>query len=129
MRVRGEEPVPLNFSKYDLRILSWILSPLAPSMSMANENTAKSPNQVAREWAGKYPELSERLERAVALVANVAKGDVPDTFYVEGSFGHHYVVKVDRSSKRRTTCTCPDHQKRHLRCKHIWACALVETAN
>ena len=88
--------------------------------------TASSVSAKASKWAAKRPELADRIDRAVALVANVVKTAHPDVYVVEGSFGHKYVVRVHRDAKI-SECTCPDHQKGH-HCKHRLAVALVEVA-
>lgn len=83
-------------------------------------------NALARTWADKNPDLSDRIWRAVALVSNVTPGDLsPNVFFVEGSEGHKYMVRVNRAQKT-SSCTCPDHTGRGLRCKHILASALFE---
>ena len=86
---------------------------------------AATVNALVSRWAAMYPDLAERLARAAALVANVRRGDYSrDVFFVEGSEGHSYMVRVNRKT-RTSTCTCPDHQERQLRCKHILAVALL----
>lgn len=80
----------------------------------------------AARWAAKNPELAPRMERAVALVANVTSTVSPEMFMVEGSYGHQYVVRVNRAA-RTSTCTCPDHGKGH-HCKHRLAVALYVAA-
>lgn len=90
--------------------------------------TASAVNATVARWSARHPELADRLERAAALVANVTPGDrSPDVFFVEGSDGHRYMVRVNRQA-RTSTCTCPDHMTRDIRCKHILAAALVERA-
>lgn len=88
--------------------------------------TASSVATKASKWASKRPELADRIDRAVALVANVNKTAHPDVYVVEGSFGHKYMVRIDRAGKT-SECTCPDHQKGH-HCKHRLAVALLEVA-
>ena len=80
----------------------------------------------ANKWASKHPDLSGRLDRAVALVANVNQTAHPDVYVVEGSHGHKYMVRVHRSEKT-SECTCPDSGK-GWKCKHILAVALLEVA-
>jgi hypothetical protein len=83
---------------------------------------------LARKWAGMHPGLATRLERAIALVANVIPGDFsPNVFFVEGSEGHRYMVRVDRKN-RTSSCTCADSKVHGDRCKHRLAVALYETA-
>lgn len=89
--------------------------------------TAAAVNALVAKWSAKHPDLADRLERAAALVDNVTATVSPDLFKVEGSFGHQYVVRVNRAAKT-STCTCPDHQKRIDRCKHILAAAFHEAA-
>jgi len=80
---------------------------------------------LARTWAVQHPELSARIARAVALVSNVLPGDrSPDVYFVEGSAGRQYMVRVNRRD-RTSACTCPDHGKGN-HCKHRIACALFE---
>lgn len=85
-------------------------------------------NKLVRRWAARHPELTERLDRAAALVANVRPGDLsPNVFFVEGSDGHRYFVCVNRR-ERKSSCSCPDHLNRAIKCKHILACALLDAA-
>jgi hypothetical protein len=80
------------------------------------------------KWSARHPELADRLERAAALVANVTPGDYsPNVFFVEGSDGHRYLVRVNRKA-RTSTCSCLDHQMRGFKCKHVLAVALCEKA-
>lgn len=87
---------------------------------MANVPSAQDVARIARKWAEKHPNLATRIERAVALVALVTPGDLPHVFFVEGSEGRRYVVRVDG---RASTCTCPDSGTGH-HCKHRLAAAL-----
>lgn len=81
---------------------------------------------LARSWIARHPELSARISRAVALVSNVQPGDRnPNLYFVEGSGGRRYVVRVNRAEKT-SSCTCPDHAGRGIRCKHIISAALWE---
>lgn len=83
--------------------------------------------RLARKWAAKHPSLAKRLERAVALVANVTPGDYSsNVYFVEGSDNHRYMVRIDRKN-RISTCTCRDSQD-GFHCKHRLATALFETA-
>ena len=102
-------------------------------MATTNNTSTDAPaaSEVARlasVWVAKHPELTERIQRAVALVANVdpigpfGKG----TFFVEGSDGHKYMVRVDRAA-RVSECTCLDSVKGH-HCKHRLAVALYVAA-
>ena len=84
-------------------------------------------NTTAARWARKHPELSDRIERAKALVANVTPGRLPHVFFVEGSSGKSYTVRVNREEKT-STCTCPDSVHRGNHCKHRLAVALFATA-
>jgi len=80
---------------------------------------------LARSWATRHPDLASRINRAVALVSNVLPGDrSPDVYFVEGSAGRQYMVRVNRRD-RTSACTCPDHGKGN-HCKHRIACALFE---
>lgn len=83
-------------------------------------------NALAKSWSVKNPDLKARIFRAVALVANVQPGDrSPNVFFVEGSSGRRYMVKVNRA-KKSSSCTCEDHTCRGMKCKHILASALFE---
>lgn len=85
-------------------------------------------NALVARWSEMHPELSARLERAAALVANVVPGDrSPNVFFVEGSDGHRYTVRVNRQA-RTSTCSCPDHTNRDIRCKHILSVAILVAA-
>lgn len=86
--------------------------------------TAAAIFATARRWASKHPDLSERLDRAVALVDNV-RPTSPDVYSVEGSEGHGYVVRVRGTE---STCTCQDFARRGIRCKHRLAVALMVAA-
>lgn len=84
---------------------------------------ADTVNILAARWAARHPDLASRLGSAKALVANVQPGDrSPNVFFVEGSAGRRYMVRVNRQA-RTSSCTCPDHGKRGGRCKHILAVA------
>lgn len=87
--------------------------------------SAPAVNALAQKWAAAHPALSDRIFRAVALVPNVVPSEyTDDQFFVEGQTDN-YTVTVDREHKI-SRCSCPDHQKRNDRCKHILACALFE---
>lgn len=83
---------------------------------------------LAARWSLAHPELAPRLERAVGLVGGVVRGRFPHVFFVGGSEGASYIVRVNRRA-RTSTCTCPDHKNRGGRCKHILAAALVEVVS
>jgi len=83
-------------------------------------------NTTAARWARKHPELSDRLERAKALVANVTPGRLPHVFFVEGSAERSYIVRINRETQS-STCTCPDSRKDN-HCKHRLATALFVAA-
>jgi len=94
-------------------------TPAAPS--------ATTVAKLASRWAARHPASAERIERAVALVANVEHGDRSHrVFFVEGSQGHRYMVRVDWRA-HEAACTCPDAVKGN-RCKHRWAAALFVAA-
>lgn len=87
---------------------------------------ASAVNAVINNWAAKHPGLRARLHRAVALLDNVRPGDrSPNVFFIEGSYGNKYMVRVNRAQKS-SSCNCPDHQNRNVKCKHILAAALYE---
>ena len=86
---------------------------------------ASTVHSLASKWISKYPELKDRIHRAVALVANVRPGDrSKNVFFVEGSGGSSYMVRVDRAAKN-STCQCPDSREGN-HCKHRIAVALYE---
>ena len=88
---------------------------------------AQNVNALAARWTARHPELRGRMERAIALVANVTPGRMSHVFFVASATeeGISYIVRVNRKA-RTSTCTCPDHQQRGGRCKHILAAALWE---
>jgi hypothetical protein len=88
--------------------------------------TAHTVNEIANTWIAKHPELRARIERAIALVANVEEPGPfgPGTFYVEGSEGKRYMVSV---KGRHSECTCLDSTKNGNHCKHRLAAALYVT--
>ncbi len=94
--------------------------------------TASEVNARAREITAKRPSLRSRVERAIALVANVFTQDgEPDSYYIESSGETHKVV-VNRC-KHTSKCDCMDYMIRVrsgkvYRCKHQLAAALYETA-
>jgi hypothetical protein len=82
--------------------------------------SAAAVNNLRNGWAALHPDLVGRLDRAVALVANVTPGDRSEhVFFVEGSNGRQYMVRVD--PKAHSTCTCPDHKRTGSWCKHVLA--------
>ncbi len=90
-------------------------------MSNLSCPAATTVNALARAWSAKHPELQARIERAVALVANVEAVD-HDIFVVEGE-RDFYEVRIDPKG-HRSTCSCPDSTARKAHCKHRLACAL-----
>lgn len=77
----------------------------------------------ARRWAKAHPELSTRLNRAIALVDAVEHGTVVGKFRVRGTAAV-YEVTIDVTNKT-SACTCPDSGK-HIasHCKHQLAVGL-----
>lgn len=73
---------------------------------------------------------SEQM-REVRGYAIISKGDSPNkigknTYSVPSQNDNgEYVVKLGRKS----TCTCPDYEKRELPCKHIYACRFFNDFN
>ena len=72
--------------------------------------------------------LSGREQRIVAEEKRAQRAeDEHMTYYlvggtdhvVEGDSGNRHALKVDGSDA--TFCTCPDHQQRGIRCKHMAA--------
>ena len=94
-------------------------------MATKSAPLASNVNRLASKWTAAHPELRGRMERAIALVANVTPGRMSHVFFVEGSEGAKYIVRVNRR-ERSSSCTCPDHENRGGRCKHILAAALWE---
>lgn len=94
--------------------------------------TASEVTLRAREIAAKHPGLKSRIERAIALVANVfTTVEEPDSYYIESSGETHKVV-VNRHT-HTSKCDCMDYMIRVRsgkvdRCKHQLAAALYETA-
>jgi hypothetical protein len=94
--------------------------------------SASSVQTTARTWIAKHPALKSRVERAIALVANVfTTAEEPDTYYIESSGETHKVI-VNRC-KHTSKCDCMDYMIRVrsgkvYRCKHQLAAALYETA-
>ncbi len=82
--------------------------------------TAAAVTATLARWTAKHPELA-------ALVANVTPGRMAHVYFVEGSEGSSYIVRVDRVAKS-STCTCPDSTARGAHCKHRLAVALYEAA-
>ncbi len=96
-------------------------------MSTHEAPSAAAVNATVARWAAKHPELAARLQRAAALVANVVPGYMPYIFFVEGSEGASYIVRVNRAEKT-STCNCPDSSVRGAHCKHRLAAALFDAA-
>ena len=92
---------------------------------MPNVPTSIAVNKLVSKWQAKHPELTARLNRAVSLVANVSRGFCPWVYFVEGSDGHSYIVRVNRK-EHTSTCTCPDSTERGAHCKHRLAVALFD---
>lgn len=92
--------------------------------------TASSPAKTARyyaqHWAAQMPDYAAKLARALPLAGRVSRGPEADTYRVAGETDS-YLVRVARTDAgtTKTTCTCPDHLYRGLRCKHIFAAALA----
>jgi len=88
---------------------------------------AQNVNLLAARWTARHPELRGRMERAIGLVGAVTPGRMSHVFFVASATeeGTSYIVRVNRR-ERSSTCTCPDHQQRGGRCKHILAAALWE---
>lgn len=82
---------------------------------------------LADAWAIKYPQLRERLLKALAFTGEVVqKGP---TLYAIESENQTYNIKVDPTGGGGSTCTCADFANRQTKCKHILACALVFSAS
>jgi len=64
-------------------------------------------------------ELDERAHRALTEKMTVL-ADGADLYRVTTESGREYVVDV-----RDGRCTCPDHEHRHVRCKHLWRTAFA----
>ena len=79
---------------------------------------------LADKWSQKYPQQKERLARGLALVlaGKVAPRSLDSWRVVGSKAGVEYTVKITCGYP---SCTCPDAGRREVRCKHIWACALL----
>ncbi len=61
--------------------------------------------------------------RGIALFRD--RGDeiehtAPHVYVIPGCKGGEYVVHL-----KRETCTCPDYERHHAPCKHIYACEIA----
>src|ERR1043166_764505 len=70
----------------------------------------------AREQRGLEIAAKARIER------NGNRWSVPSQSGYVGVHGAHYIVTPDVSNPQ---CTCPDHETRNVKCKHIWAVEFV----
>lgn len=95
-----------------------------PSTALDLSPSATTIQALVASWSEKHPEMRTRIYRAVALVSNVTPASAT-VFYVEGSEGKRYMVKVNRR-ERTSTCTCEDHVFRGVKCKHVLAAGLFE---
>lgn len=73
-------------------------------------------------WSQKYPKLASRIEagRQIVLKGKISPFDAT-TYRAVGSKGETYTVQVRHGY---VSCSCRDHQDRHVRCKHAWAASL-----
>ncbi len=99
------------------------------NMTTSSDSTLLAPSAtivagLAGTWAEKNPDLKARIERAVALVANVTPGRSPNVYFVEG-VENSYMVRIDRKAAT-SSCNCADCSIRGMKCKHIIAVALWE---
>jgi hypothetical protein len=68
--------------------------------------------------------MSERQQKALAIAAKNKLTKKGDTWIVPSQSGNdHY--KVNNTDPDWPTCTCPDFELRHARCKHIYAVEIV----
>ena len=72
--------------------------------------------------------MDAREQRGLEIAAKARieqKGNrwfVPSQSRSATRHGSHYLVKPDASNPQ---CTCPDHETRQIKCKHIWAVEFV----
>ena len=68
--------------------------------------------------------MSERQQKALAIAAKSKIAKKGDVWIVPSQSGNgHY--KVNANDPDWPTCTCPDFELRHARCKHIYATEIV----
>src|SRR2546421_735967 len=68
--------------------------------------------------------MSEREQKALVIAAKSKLSKKGDTWLVPSqSDNGHY--KVNATDPDWPTCTCPDFELRHARCKHIYAVEIV----
>jgi transposase len=68
--------------------------------------------------------MTERRQKALAIAAKSKIAKKGDTWLVPSQSGNgHY--KVNANDPDWPTCTCPDFELRHARCKHIYAVEIV----
>src|SRR5215208_6453592 len=68
--------------------------------------------------------MSERQQKALAIAAKSKIAKKGDVYLVPSQSGNgHY--KVNANDVDWPTCTCPDFELRHARCKHIYAVEIV----
>ena len=87
--------------------------------------SAETIESIATNWAAVDGGARRRILAAVEIVkeGDVTTASDPGCFLVVGKA--IYYVDTRGASP---TCTCPDHQHRRSRCKHIWAAALLTAA-
>lgn len=72
--------------------------------------------------------MDAREQKGLEIAANARIEQKGDRWYVPsqsnrvGSYGNRYVVTPDVSNPH---CSCPDHETRNVKCKHIWAVEFV----
>jgi transposase len=64
--------------------------------------------------------MSERQQKALVIAAKNKLTKKGDTWIVPSQSGNDY-YKVNANDPDWPTCTCPDFELRHARCKHIYA--------
>jgi len=74
----------------------------------------------------RHPDQRARIEKAATIV--LLRSITPDSQYVgcftvesESEPGRFYSVDVSVG-----VCACPDHQRRGVRCGHLWALRILE---
>ena len=104
----------------------WHMACLHHEIMKNTTSPAKPACYYAKLWAAQMPDYAAKLNRALPLAGRVSRGPEADTFRVAGETDS-YLVRVARTDAgtTKTTCTCPDHLYRGLRCKHIFAAALA----
>lgn len=81
-------------------------------------------SRFATKWISKHPEAETRITKghALALAGHASPWDNRSWRVLSSDKSRTYWVEVNSGY---TSCTCPDFEKRKIRCCHIWSCALL----